>query len=98
MADYGTCAASPLGGVSSWWVLLLAFCLSSTLRCRGCSSSACSGDSRRGQSLRESVGAWGVVSPEGSSADRLNFPLAQAVDALKLMAARKVKGKVVLTV
>jgi len=26
------------------------------------------------------------------------FPLAQAVDALKLMAARKVKGKVVLTV
>jgi NADPH2:quinone reductase len=43
------------------------------------------------------LGAWfreGKLKPHVSQ----TFPLAQAVDALKLMAARKVKGKVVLTV
>jgi NADPH2:quinone reductase len=47
-------------------------------------------------SLRQ-LGAWfreGKLRPHVSQ----TFPLAQAVDALKLMAARKVKGKVVLTV
>ena len=42
------------------------------------------------------LGAWfraGKLKPHVSQ----TFPLAQAVDALKLMAARKVKGKVVLT-
>jgi NADPH2:quinone reductase len=42
------------------------------------------------------LGAWfreGKLRPHVSQ----TFPLAQAVDALKLMAARKVKGKVVLT-
>ncbi|MGQ0654412.1 MAG: NADPH:quinone oxidoreductase family protein [Betaproteobacteria bacterium] len=47
-------------------------------------------------SLRQ-LGAWfreGKLKPHVSQ----TFPLVQAVDALKLMAARKVKGKVVLTV
>ena len=47
-------------------------------------------------SLRQ-LGAWfreGKLKPHVSQ----TFPLARAVDALKLMAARKVKGKVVLTV
>jgi NADPH:quinone reductase len=42
------------------------------------------------------LGAWfrdGKLKPHVSA----SYPLAQAVDALKLMAARKVKGKVVLT-
>jgi NADPH2:quinone reductase len=48
------------------------------------------------QSLRQ-ITAWyeqGKVKPHVSQ----TFPLAQAAEALKLMAARKVKGKVVLTV
>jgi NADPH2:quinone reductase len=48
------------------------------------------------QSLRQ-IAAWyeqGKVKPHVSQ----TFPLARAAEALKLMAARKVKGKVVLTV
>jgi NADPH2:quinone reductase len=48
-----------------------------------------------GESVRQ-LGAWyreGKLRPHVSQ----TFPLARAVDALKLMAARQVKGKVVLT-
>jgi NADPH2:quinone reductase len=55
---------------------------------------------REPKAFAESIGQLGIWYREGKLKPHVSqtFPLAQAVDALKLMAARKVKGKVVLTV
>ena len=55
---------------------------------------------REPKAFAESIGQLGKWFREGRLKPHVSqtFPLAQAVDALKLMAARKVKGKVVLTV
>jgi NADPH2:quinone reductase len=55
---------------------------------------------REPTAFAESIGQLGKWFREGKLKPHVSqtFPLAQAVDALKLMAARKVKGKVVLTV
>ena len=55
---------------------------------------------REPKEFAESIGQLGTWFREGKLKPHVSqtFPLAQAVDALKLMAARKVKGKVVLTV
>lgn len=55
---------------------------------------------REPKAFAESIGQLGKWFREGKLKPHVSqtFPLAQAVDALKLMAARKVKGKVVLTV
>jgi NADPH2:quinone reductase len=55
---------------------------------------------REPKAFAESLGQLGKWFREGKLKPHISetFPLAQAVDALKLMAARKVKGKVVLTV
>ena len=54
---------------------------------------------REPKAFAESIGQLGKWFREGKLKPHVSqtFPLAQAVDALKLMAARKVKGKVVLT-
>jgi len=54
---------------------------------------------REPRAFAESIGQLGKWFREGKLRPHVSqtFPLAQAVDALKLMAARKVKGKVVLT-
>ena len=55
---------------------------------------------REPKAFAESIGQLGKWYREGKLKPHVSqtFPLAQAVEALKLMAARKVKGKVVLTV
>ena len=55
---------------------------------------------REPKAFAESIGQLGAWFREGRLKPHVSqtFPLARAVDALKLMAARKVKGKVVLTV
>jgi NADPH:quinone reductase len=55
---------------------------------------------REPKQFAESIGQLGKWFREGKLKPHVSqtFPLEQAVDALKLMAARKVKGKVVLTV
>jgi NADPH2:quinone reductase len=55
---------------------------------------------REPKALAASIGQLGAWFGEGKLRPHVSqtFPLAQAADALKLMAARKVKGKVVLTV
>jgi len=55
---------------------------------------------REPKQFAESIGQLGKWFREGKLKPHVSqtFPLARAVDALKLMAARKVKGKVVLTV
>jgi NADPH2:quinone reductase len=54
---------------------------------------------REGEAFAASLGQLAAWFREGKLKPHVSqtFPLAQAVDALKLMAARKVKGKVVLT-
>ena len=54
---------------------------------------------REGKAFAASIAQLGVWFREGKLKPHVSqtFPLAQAVDALKQMAARKVKGKVVLT-
>ena len=55
---------------------------------------------REPKAFAESIGQLGIWFREGKLKPHVSqtFPLEQAVDALQLMAARKVKGKVVLTV
>jgi NADPH2:quinone reductase len=55
---------------------------------------------REPKAFAESIGQLGKWFREGKLKPHVSqtFPLERAVDALKLMAARKVKGKVVLTV
>jgi NADPH:quinone reductase len=54
---------------------------------------------REGKAFAASIAQLGTWFREGKLKPHVSqtFPLAQAVDALKQMAARKVKGKVVLT-
>ena len=55
---------------------------------------------REPKAFAESIGQLGAWFREGKLKPHVSqtFPLEQAVEALKLMATRKAKGKVVLTV